>query len=307
MPVGPPSRSSDGAGTERHLASASPPAQRRLPPRWSARFVTGAAARAERPRIYAITGARIVTAPGKVIENGTLVLRDGLIEAVGQQGHRAGRRGGHRRRRRAGRCTRPSSTPPRASASRPRRPPRRRRQAAAPERPSVSAPTTNSSPCIPRTRSSTGSISPTRASRGTVRWASRWPRCCRTRACSAASRPLLMLRSGQRRPRSGRRATTLPRSSRSRPRASWPGSTRRRSSAPWRPCARSFSTPQRQGEWSERYAANPAGMPPPEYRSSDAPCWRFCAASGPSCSCRSTALDPGRFRNLADEFGLHAT
>ncbi len=38
---------------------------------------------AERPRIYAITGARIVTAPGQVVENGTIVLRDGLIEAVG--------------------------------------------------------------------------------------------------------------------------------------------------------------------------------------------------------------------------------
>src|SRR6266850_5340346 len=40
-------------------------------------------ARADRPRIYAITGARVVVAPGKVIENGTVVMRDGLIEAVG--------------------------------------------------------------------------------------------------------------------------------------------------------------------------------------------------------------------------------
>ena len=42
-------------------------------------------ARAERPRIYAITGARIVTAPGHVIDNGTVILRDGLIEAVGSK------------------------------------------------------------------------------------------------------------------------------------------------------------------------------------------------------------------------------
>ncbi len=42
-----------------------------------------AGAQAERPRTYAITGARIVTAPGQVIERGTLVLRDGLVEAVG--------------------------------------------------------------------------------------------------------------------------------------------------------------------------------------------------------------------------------
>ena len=35
------------------------------------------------PRVHALTGARIVTAPGAVIERGTVVLRDGLIAAVG--------------------------------------------------------------------------------------------------------------------------------------------------------------------------------------------------------------------------------
>jgi hypothetical protein len=35
------------------------------------------------PRWHAITGARIVIAPGKVIDNGTLVIRDGRITAVG--------------------------------------------------------------------------------------------------------------------------------------------------------------------------------------------------------------------------------
>jgi imidazolonepropionase-like amidohydrolase len=35
------------------------------------------------PRVHALTGARIVTAPGRVIEQGALVLRDGLIESVG--------------------------------------------------------------------------------------------------------------------------------------------------------------------------------------------------------------------------------
>ncbi len=38
---------------------------------------------AERPRVYALTNAKIVVAPGKIIEKGTLILRDGLIEAVG--------------------------------------------------------------------------------------------------------------------------------------------------------------------------------------------------------------------------------
>ena len=35
------------------------------------------------PRWHALTGARLVVAPGQVIENGTLVMRDGVITAVG--------------------------------------------------------------------------------------------------------------------------------------------------------------------------------------------------------------------------------
>src|SRR5213593_1273445 len=39
---------------------------------------------AERPRVFAITSARVIVAPGQVVEEGTVVLRDGLIEAVGK-------------------------------------------------------------------------------------------------------------------------------------------------------------------------------------------------------------------------------
>jgi len=46
-------------------------------------FVIIAGAQAEAPNIFAITDVRIVTAPGQVIENGTVVLRNGLIESVG--------------------------------------------------------------------------------------------------------------------------------------------------------------------------------------------------------------------------------
>ena len=35
------------------------------------------------PRVHAITNARIVTAPGQVIERGNIVMRDGIIVAVG--------------------------------------------------------------------------------------------------------------------------------------------------------------------------------------------------------------------------------
>jgi imidazolonepropionase-like amidohydrolase len=40
-------------------------------------------AHAARPRVYALTGATIHVAPGKTLEGATLVLRDGLVEAVG--------------------------------------------------------------------------------------------------------------------------------------------------------------------------------------------------------------------------------
>lgn len=41
-----------------------------------------AVGKAETPRVYAIQGARIVTAAGPVISRGTVVLRDGFVEAV---------------------------------------------------------------------------------------------------------------------------------------------------------------------------------------------------------------------------------
>lgn len=37
------------------------------------------------PRVHALVNARIVTGPGKTIENGTLVLRNGLVSSVGNQ------------------------------------------------------------------------------------------------------------------------------------------------------------------------------------------------------------------------------
>src|ERR1051325_8127549 len=35
------------------------------------------------PRVHALTNARIVVAPGKIIEKGTVLVRDGLIVEVG--------------------------------------------------------------------------------------------------------------------------------------------------------------------------------------------------------------------------------
>jgi hypothetical protein len=47
-------------------------------------FAISATMAAERPRVFAITGARVIAAPGQVIEGGTIILRDGLIQAVGK-------------------------------------------------------------------------------------------------------------------------------------------------------------------------------------------------------------------------------
>ena len=35
------------------------------------------------PRVHALVGGRVIAAPGQVIENGTVIIRDGMIEAVG--------------------------------------------------------------------------------------------------------------------------------------------------------------------------------------------------------------------------------
>lgn len=60
----------------------------------------------------------------------------------------------------------------------------------------------------------------------------------------------------------------------------------------------------RQAEWSRRYAANPGGMAPAQYRSSDAPLLAVLNGERPPVFVAINALDPGRFRNLASEFGL---
>ena len=45
--------------------------------------VTVAGIRADAPHVYAVTGARIVTAAGAAVASGTVVIRNGVIEAVG--------------------------------------------------------------------------------------------------------------------------------------------------------------------------------------------------------------------------------
>jgi len=45
--------------------------------------LVAAPALAQRPRVYAITDATVIVAPGRILEGATVVVRDGLIESVG--------------------------------------------------------------------------------------------------------------------------------------------------------------------------------------------------------------------------------
>lgn len=71
------------------LRSASPtPARRRATPLLlsltaGALLLATVPAAAERPHVYALTGATVITAPGQRVDGATIVVRDGLIAAVG--------------------------------------------------------------------------------------------------------------------------------------------------------------------------------------------------------------------------------
>ena len=63
---------------------------------------------------------------------------------------------------------------------------------------------------------------------------------------------------------------------------------------------------QRQMLWTERYRANPKGMNHPEYRTSDAPLLEILRGERPVVFVSRAGLDPGRFSSFATEFGLRA-
>jgi imidazolonepropionase-like amidohydrolase len=61
---------------------------------------------------------------------------------------------------------------------------------------------------------------------------------------------------------------------------------------------------QRQMTWSERYAADPAGMRRPEFRASDAALLAILRGERPVVFVARAGLDPGRFSAIANEFEL---
>lgn len=268
----------------------------------AAALFLGAAATAlgDAPRIHAITGARIVTAPGKVIESGTIVLRDGLVEAVGPkvavppdatvivaepgwtvypafidaasavgldteapQGQAAERNGGD---------AKPVGSRHELKSVHPE------------DRVIDRVDPTHAS--VARHREMGFAAAQVLPDKGVFRGES----------------ALLMLRSA---PASGlvarpQLAQVIALESSSFMARQYPSSKFGAMAA----VRQVLLDAERQGEWSRRYAANPAGMAPPEYRSSDAPLQAVLAGERLPVFVSINALDPGRFRTLAGEFGL---
>ena len=93
----------------------------------AARVPAACAAARRTPRVHAFTHARIVSRPGRVLEDATLVVRDGVVVAVGRDVRRAGRRA-HLGLHRTHRSTPVSSSRSSTARRRRRRAPKRGRE-----------------------------------------------------------------------------------------------------------------------------------------------------------------------------------
>ncbi len=263
---------------------------------------TAATALAAAPRIHAITGARIVVAPGRVIENGTVVLRDGLVEAVGAKvaapadaeviaaepgwsvyaafidaassvgldTEAAPARG---------------APPGRGGAEAKRLGSRHELKSVRPEEAVVDR-VDLAHNSIARHREMGFAVAHVLPDKGVFRGES----------------ALLMLREGPA-PEviaSGHLAQVIALETSSFMARQYP-SSKFGAVATVRQVLLDAS---RQREWRERYAANPAGMAPPGYRSSDAPLLALLGGERPPVFVAVNGLDPARFSGLAGEFGL---
>ena len=263
-----------------------------------------AGARAEAPRIFAITDARIVTAPGKVIEHGTIVLRDGLIEAVGAnvqapadaevikaepgwsvypafidaassvgldaEGAATGaiRPGGGR-----------GGPPPKELGA------RHELKAVHPEDRVVDRLDLGSSG-MGTHREMGFAMAQVLPDKGVFRGESA------IITLRKAPAPELVVQA--------RAAQVIALEAASFMASQYPSSTFGAVAT----VRQVFLDEQRQAEWRTRYAADPAGMTAPPYHSSDAPLLDVLQGKRPITFVTLNGLDPGRFRNLAAEFHL---
>ncbi len=262
-------------------------------------------ARAERPRVYAITHARIVTAPGKVIDDGTLLIRDDVIQAVGAK----------------------VTVPPDAEVIEAQKgwsvypafidaassvglesEDAAARGGGAPEQGKGPAPVVGAHHELKSIHPETAvldQIDPAHASIARHRAmgfavANVLP----AKGVFRGESAILTLRAGPARSIvvKDRFAEVVALETQSFMGRQYPSSRMGAMAA----VRQAFLDATRDGEWSRRYAANPAGMAPPEYRSSDVPLQEVLARERPVIFVAVTALDPGRFASLAAEFNLDA-
>lgn len=271
----------------------------------AAAVLVTAAAHADAPRIHAITGARIVTAPGKEIENGTVVLRDGLIEAVGATV--AAPADARVIAAKPGwtvyaafidaassvgldteAAAQPGNGPSRGGPPPKKLGARHELQAVHPEDRVVDRiDVTHTS--VERHRSMGFSAAHVLPDKGVFRGES----------------ALVMLRKAPAPDivADGDLAQVIALESSSFMARQYPSSKFGAVAT----VRQVFLDAGRQGEWRERYAANPYGMAPPPYRSSDAPVLAVLRGERPALFVTINRLDPARFRNLAAEFSLRSS
>ncbi|MBL8225066.1 MAG: amidohydrolase family protein [Chromatiales bacterium] len=256
---------------------------------------------AERPRTYAITGARIVTQPGSVIENGAVVLRDGLIEAVGSRV--AVPPDAEVIEASPGWTVYPAfidaassvgidadPEAPVAGGGRGREAPRRlgignELKSVRPEY-DVAERLDPRSDSLQRHRALGFAVAHVLPDKGVFRGRS----------------AVIALREGPAgelvlRDRAGQVIALETGSFMAR---QYPSSKMGAVAA----VRQELLDGQRQAEWAARYAANPAGLQRPASRTSDAPLAELLKGNAPAYFVALAGLDPGRFRLLADEFGL---
>ncbi len=261
-----------------------------------------AGAQAEAPRIHAITGARIVTAPGQVIENGTLVLRDGLVEAVGPAV--AVPADAEVIAAQPGWTVYPSfidaasavGLDTEAAAAAPARGTRGRAEEKRLGIPHELKSVHPEDGVIERVDLRHASIAAHREmgfaaahvlpDKGVFRGESA------VLILREAPAPEIVARD--------RAAQVIALETASFMARQYPSSTFGAVAT----VRQVFLDAARQGEWRERYVANPVGMSPPEYRSSDAPLLAVLRGDLPPVFVAINGLDPGRFGELAREFNL---
>lgn len=255
-------------------------------------------ARADAPRIHAITGVRIVTAPGQVIENGTIVLRDGLIEAVGSKVPAPA--DAEIIKGEAGWTVYPAfidaassvGLDTEATAGAPRGGPAPKRLGARHELKSVHPEdgivdrVDVSHASLARHREMGFALAQVLPDKGVFRGESA------LLALRKAPAPEIVA--------SAHLAQVIALEASSFMAGEYPSSK----FGAMATVRQVLLDAQRQGEWSARYAANPAGMAPPEFRTSDAPLLALLRGERLPIFVTINGLDPGRFGNLTREFAL---